>query len=179
MSKSIFDDFVSKNISQQRQDGIDWLSIRNEWLRQLEIFYTQVEIYLNEYVSSGKISITYGVKKIIEDKIGEYEAKNVMIVIGKIQVMLDPIGANLIGARGRVDMNGLKRKVKFVLVDADSTSPKITSRVYIRGENAPPKSEEPKKVTMVWKIATRPPKIEYIDFTQVAFYEALMSVANG
>lgn len=173
-----FDEFVARQ-SAVAQPEVDWVRKKEEWLSFLSDFYAQVEKFLHEYLSSGQIKLRCRTTKIVEEYIGEYEANTTVIDIGRSQITLDPIGTNLIGAKGRVDMNGPNGKVKFVLVDRNASSPGIWSRVWIHGEEPHP---EPPKVAVVewaWKIVTAPPNIQYIELTQESFFDALMEVANG
>lgn len=173
-----FDEFLERQ-SKMAQPEIDWAKKKEEWLSYLSDFYGQVEQFLQEYLSSGKIKLRYGITKIIEEYIGEYEAKTAIIDIGRNQLTLEPIGTNLIGAKGRVDMNGPNGKVKFVLVDRNASSPRILSRVWIHGEEPPSKLPEVAAVEWAWKIGTPPPNIQYIELNQESFFDTLMEVSNG
>jgi hypothetical protein len=66
-------------------------------------------------------------------------------------------------------------KVKFVLVNKNASTPKIN--VWIKGEQ-PPK-EEAKIIQWDWKIATPPPRIQYINLQQDTFLNALMELVGG
>jgi len=177
-TKTKFDEFVAKQ-SAAMQPEIDWAKKKEEWLSFLSKFYAQVEKFLGKYLSSGQIRLRYRAIKIVEEYIGEYEVKTLMIDIGRNQITLEPIGTNLIGAKGRVDMNGPNGKVKFVLVDRNASSPGISSRVWIHGEEPPLKLPEAEVVEWAWKIGTPPPNIQYVELNQESFFDALMEVSNG
>lgn len=174
-----FDEFVARQASRLQQAEIDWNKNREDWLNHLSEFYTLTSGFIDAYLTNGQIQIAYGRKRIVEEYIGEYEAKTATITIGKSQILFDPIGTNLIGAKGRIDMIGPNGKVKFVLVDGDASAPRISVRVSILGEEAPSKIEKPKEVKWTWKIGTPPPNIKYIELTQESFFDSLMEVANG
>jgi len=181
MGKKDFDDFLNKQ-AQEKNAGkqIDWDAKRNEWIEYLDQFYKTVEQFLSEYVENGKISYKYSEKKIIEDYIGEYSAKVIQIELGPHTIKLEPVGTNLIGAKGRVDLIGANGKVKFVLVDKTSSGPRIKMTVWVNGEKPPADREEGKKdAEWGWKIATPPPSIQYIDLEQDTFFDALMEVVGG
>jgi hypothetical protein len=180
MTKKRFDEFVGKQSSETKESGIDWSKQRDEWLKYLAMFYKKVELFLQEYVSKGQIKIHYVTKKISEDNVGAYEAKSSIIQLGRNQIRLDPIGTNIIGAKGRVDMIGPNGEVKFLLVDRDAPAPKISVRVIVPpGLERPLEPEEPKRIKWAWKIATSPPRIKYIELQQESFFDAFMEVANG
>ncbi len=180
MGKKDFDNFLNKQV-QEKDAGkqIDWKAKRYEWIKYLDQFYKTVEEFLSEYLESGKINYEYSEKKIIEDYIGEYSVKVLQIELGPHTIKLEPIGTNLIGAKGRVDLMGVNGKVKFVLVDKSSSGPRIKMTVWVSGEKPPEKEEEKKDIEWGWKIATPPPSIQYIDLEQDTFFDALMEVVGG
>lgn len=179
MTKEKFDEFVAKQSSETKESEIDWSKKQDEWLEYLKKFYKKIEFYLQKYISREQIRITYGSKKISEEYIGAYEVSTAIICIGKNQVRLDPIGTNLIGAKGRVDMIGPNGKVKFVLVDKEASAPRISFQVWVQGEEPPPKADKPPKIEWVWKISTPPPRIKYVELNPESFFDAFMEVANG
>ena len=179
MTKNKFDEYVAKQSSETRESEIDSSKKRDEWLEYVNKFYKKVGYFLQKYLSGGQIKIVYGSKKISEEYIGEYEVSTAIIHLGKNQVRLDPIGTNLIGAKGRVDMVGPNGKVKFVLVDKNASAPRTSVQVWVQGEVPPPKADKPMKIEWVWKISTPPPRIKYIEFNSESFFDAFMEVANG
>lgn len=177
-NKTIFEEFVARQ-SEEKPLAIDWQAKKMVWLDFLEKFYKRVQGYLQKYIDDGQILLDYKTTRIVEEYIGEYEAKSAVLRIGKNQIRLEPIGTNLIGARGRVDMIGVNGKVKFVLVDKRSISPEIFVRERILGEELAPVPAPVEVVAWDWKIGTPPPNIQYVELTQESFFNALMEVANG
>ncbi len=181
MGKKDFEDFLNQQV-QEKDSGKekDWDAKRDEWIRYLDQFYKTVEQFLSEYIDSGKIRLTYSKKNIIEEYIGEYSVKVLQMELGPHTVKLEPIGTNLIGAKGRVDLIGANGKVRFVLVDRTSSGPKNKMTVRVSGEKAPEEEkEENKDIEWSWKIATPPPHIQYIDLEQDTFFDALMEIVGG
>ena len=129
-------------------------------------------------MKEGPINYEYSEKRIIEPYIGEYEVRVLQIELGSHTIKLEPIGTNLIGAKGRVDLIGANGTVKFVLVDKTSSGPRIKTKVSVNGEESP-KEEEIKDIEWDWKIATHPPNIQYIDLEPDTFFDALMEVIGG
>ena len=179
MIKKKFDEFVANQSSETRESEIDWSKNLDEWLEHLKKFYNKIESYLQKYVSGGQIRIAFGNKKIFEEYIGEYEVSTATVHLGKNQVRLEPIGTNLIGANGRVDMIGPNGKVRFVLVDENASAPGISVQVWVQGEVPPPEADKPSKIEWVWKISTPPPRIKYIELNSESFFDAFMEVSNG
>ena len=93
---------------------------------------------------------------------------------------MTPVGTFLIGAKGRVDVVGPAGRTRFVLVDSKASGPTLKVTVNIGGKpERPVVVSQPGKINWVWKIATNPPTIQYIELTQESLFQALMEVANG
>ena len=148
MANKNFDEFLERQASHTQSTKIDWAAELNEWIKYLNGFYETIESYLKPYVDEGKIEISYGKKKIFEESIGEYEAQTVTISLGANKLKLNPIGTNLIGAKGRIDLIGPNGKIRFVLVDSAASAPRISVRVYKNGEK-PPSEDKRQEVTSV------------------------------
>ncbi len=178
MNEHIFDDFVSKEAAAAERQ-IDWSRRLEEWKSYLSELYEKIEGFVQKYVSEEKMELSYHDKQISELYIGEYHVKSLTIKLGRNQIQFDPVGTNIIGAKGRVDMIGPNGKVRFVVVDKNLSGPRISARVSIRGEEPRSEEERPKVIEWVWKISTLPPAIKYIELEQEAFFDAMMEVVNG
>jgi hypothetical protein len=175
-----FDDFVARQMPKEKESKVDWTKQRKEWLVHLSDFYLKVEEFLSDYVVKGQIAINLGVKSIIEEGLGEYEVKTATIKIGTSEIKLEPIGTNVIGAKGRIDMTGSNGTVRFVLVEQDASEPRTSVQIWTGGKKPSPKQlAKPKKVKLAWKISTPPPQIKYIELNPESFFESVMAVANG
>ena len=180
MSKKDFDDFINKQAEvKAAEKPIDWIVQRDEWLEYLSKFYKKVESFLGEYLTAGKVIYNYSEIKMFEEYIGSYSARVLNIELGSHRVKLEPIGTNLIGAKGRVDLIGANGKVKFVLVNKNSSGPKIKVDIWIEGKKPPEKEDKPMVIEWDWKISTPPPRIQYINLEQDTFLEAIMEVVGG
>ncbi len=172
MGKKDFDEFLKKDQANAHiEPRTDWTKRRDEWLEYLGDFYKQVEEFLTEYLASGDVSMEYQDKYINEELVGHYPAQSLRLRIRGRDVILDPVGTNLIGARGRVDMTGPAGTVQFVLIGWD------VIRVRTR-----PETEAEAETNMpewVWKIAIPPPGIRYLDLNAESFPDALMEVINA
>ena len=134
-----FDDFVNQQhkMAGDTERSVDWPKQLDEWKRSLEKFNDLVTEFLREYIEQEKMRIEYAAKQIHEQYLGRYEVQAINIVIGNNKVYFDPIGTNLIAAKGRVDMNGPSGTVRFVLVPKDSTAPAIRVRIRWMTEFVP------------------------------------------
>ncbi len=64
-----------------------------------------------------------------EEYLGSYETKKLILNFNSDTVIFTPVGRNIIGARGRIDMEGKAGKVKFVLVGEGAMSPNIIASI--------------------------------------------------
>ena len=172
MSKKDFDDYLKKLETTDDESEIDWAKQKEEWLMNLTLFYQMIENYLREYKS---LIFEYNKININEEYIGTYEADSMTIKFRGNKVNFYPIGTNLIGSKGRVDMEGSASKIRFVLVDKNTTGPTVVSQI-LPCESAEVESHE---TEWVWKIATHPPSIKFVELNQDTFFDALMEVING
>ncbi len=176
-----FEDFVNRQhqAAKETERSIDWARELEEWRGRLDQFNNKVLDFLKIYVDQKKVRTEFVTKRIHERYIGRYEVEALKVTIGNAAVNFDPIGTNLFGAKGRVDMNGPSGTVRFVLVPANSSAPDV--RVRIRNEDDDPAHHEPEHTTTewTWKISTPPPNIRYIEFQEETFQTAVMEVVNG
>lgn len=179
MSNSTFKEFVEKQAKNSQEVKTDWVKKLDDWKRYLNQFYSMVDGFLKPYVDSKKIEIQRAGIDLQEEYIGAYTVSKLIIRLGENEVVLEPIGTNLIGAKGRVDMLGPKGQVKFVLVPKESRGPKVTVQTWIEGDEPLQKPEQPVISEWAWKIATPPPRISYIELEEESFQSAMMEVVNG
>lgn len=117
MANTAFREFIEQQTAPPAADSVvDWQQRRDEWLQHLDRFYKLVEAYMREYVDQGKVRLQRSTKKLHEEFIGDYSADTMALHIGANKIVFDPAGTNLIGAKGRVDLQSAKGTVKFVLV---------------------------------------------------------------
>jgi hypothetical protein len=184
MTKDEFRKFVAeKNESKNSSEPLDWSKEKDTYLKYLEILYSNVKSFLDEFVKGGKIEIYEKQIEIEEESIGKYHAKKMDITIGNKKVHLIPIGTQLIGCKGRVDMRGLNGLIKIVLVDSRMKSLRdhIKIATSIVSESKQPKEEknyDSNAVHWKWRLLTAPPGGKYIEFNEENFLEALMELAH-
>jgi hypothetical protein len=102
------------------------------------------------------------------------------IFLGSDKVILEPIGTLVIGARGRVDMIGPAGTAKFILTGKHANGTRISfgitgeNKVAMQARIEPAAADE-----LVWKLATPPPKVRFIELKPETFFSALTEVVNG
>jgi len=176
-----FDQFVKKQIKSSGAHGgkLDIEKEKAMWLEKLNQLYSLVKESLSEYITDGSIELEFSDIALTEELLGTYIVQEARIAVGQQIVKLKPLGTFLIGARGRVDMIGPRGTTRFTIVPPGARAPQVRVTIVLPGETAPtPEPIEPPE-TWVWKIATPPPRITYIDLTKESFREVLMGVVNG
>lgn len=177
-----FSDFVKQQIAPI--DDALMLTLAREkqlWLDQLAQLYLFVDEALAEFIVQEQIQVTRRSVDLYEEQLGAYSAQAATIRIGRQIVELEPIGTFLIGARGRVNMNGPRGIARFIIVSKDASSPRWRVDIQSPGQagsaSSPPEAFKPED--WVWKISTPAPRISYIELTPESFQEMLMGVIDG
>ncbi len=177
-----FSDFVKQQVGPT--DDATTLTLAREkqlWLEQLAQLYRFVDEVLAEFISQKQIQVTQRSIDLYEEQLGSYSAPAATIRMGRQIVELEPIGTFLIGARGRVNMNGPRGVARFVVVPKDASSPRWRVDIQTPGQalSAAPSHAAFKAEDWVWKISTPAPRISYIELTPESFQETLMGVIDG
>ena len=177
-----FDEFVRREKSSAAaQSQIDWDKERSEWIAYLDSLYKKIESFLKKYKDDGSIQTEYKEVDLYEENLGTYPVRNMLIHIGRRVIKLTPVGTLLIGSKGRVDVEGPSGKAALALVDKNAVGLRPVIRVSIvePKEKREPEVESPRKIVWVWKIATPPPAVKYIELSAESFYELIMEVSNA
>lgn len=84
---------------------IDWGAKRDAWIAAVNDLYRTIE---GDYLKAAKadVEITRPDKVVTENYIGEYHVQELVLRVGDEQVVFSPKGANIVGARGRIDVEG-------------------------------------------------------------------------
>lgn len=182
MAVKEFDEFVKR---QHETGQVDWDRERDEWLTHLDELYRKIETMLGVYISSGQISIRYKTIDLNEENIGSYQARQMILRIGRQEVDLVPAGTRFIGFKGYVDVIGSAGKASLVLTNPDRLftvqGPKITELIktvkeYRSNSKLVASSGE---IEWAWKILPQPPGRNLDELTRESFFQLLMEVTNG
>lgn len=173
MTVKEFDEFV------ERQNGtaaVDWDRDRDEWLAHLNQLYSKLESLLSKYISSGRISIRYKSIDLNEEGIGSYQARQMILRIGRQEVDITPLGTQFMLYNGIVEILGSAGKSSLVLVEKNRVSaiPKVLVQISPGG-----KPQDLPAEPLVWKVQTRPPQQHLDELTRENFFQLLMEVTNG
>ena len=190
-----FDEFVKRQQPDAREsERVDWGRERDIWLARLDALYGDIEGFLDQYTSSGQIDIRYRSIDLNEEDIGSYQARQMILRIGRQEVDMVPAGTRFIGFKGLVDVIGSAGKSSLVLANRDRQSalpqvtihipavgPKTRQLIETRNENQS-ESElvaSSGEIEWVWKILARPPERRLFEVTRESFFQLLMEVTNG
>lgn len=176
MGKKQLEEFINQKA--EEKDEISDAEILQDWLESINTLYEQVKRYLNSF--GDKVKIVINTKDIIEQRIGRYKAPVLEINIAGEKVSLIPVGRFILGAQGRVDMLGKYGTVKLLRVPVESTGPKFTITEREEGETTKDKQIEQNEASreLIWKRATEPPKIKFIDLNEESFSDFLMEIIH-
>jgi len=182
MGKEKFEEFIKQSNTQNKQ--INWEEKKQCFIEQVDKFYNIIDKYLEPF--KDKIEIKDGATTIYEENLGSYKIKKRSVNIKNNIVEFIPVGTTLIGAWGRIDMEGPNGSVKFVLVPENSIAPKVETSILLTDEDKKMWEERQKKeaeiiknTRKVWKIATQPPNIKYLDLDEDIFFDKLMEIIDG
>jgi hypothetical protein len=178
MTKKDFDEFLLIKEKEQKDiPEIDWEAEKDEWLLYLDKLYELFENFLNDYVKKGKIKIAYDEISLTEEYIGNYKAKRMTIEFAGEKITLKPVGTNLIGVKGRVDMIGKFSSAKIVLVDSRMKG--IRDRIFERETQKKDKKHQEETIIWEWRFVTAPPTRLYQPINEDTIYSVIMELSNG
>lgn len=180
MSLARLKNFIEEKRKKAEEEKINWEQEKKEWIDKLDELYRMIEDWLKDV----DIKIEYEDIELFEQRLGKYRTKKMVLDVGGERVELRPIGTIIIGAKGRVDVEGPRGKVKIVLVPKDAEGPAIRVRIFTSGADLKKELEEEKQKTAKpiqweWKIATPPPNVKCINLDKDTFSEILLGVVGA
>ena len=101
--------FLHEKKQQANPARIDWGAKRDEWIKAVNDLYDTIE---NEYLKDAKadVEITRRNTEVREFFVGVYEITKLFLSVGDEQVIFSPQGTNIVGAKGRIDVEGLRER---------------------------------------------------------------------
>lgn len=184
MSNVTFDEFVKRRLDEAKEnrakESVDWDKMRTDWEETLIELFAKMEGYLQEYIDSGRISVTREKTKVSEEHLGLYEVDKLTFHIGNERVVAKPIGRLMIGAQGRVDLIGPRGVLRIVVLEEGG--PFLRTRIEIDD-----KVEEETERPLIsagdipkagWYISTIPPRVTTTALNKDSFRDALMELSD-
>ena len=114
--KSLTDFLREKKERDEEQGGeVDWEAIKDKYLADLEALYGQIEDWLKTPISDGVVAPTRDKTVLKEEHVGQYNAESLVLTVGRSSVRFRPVGAVIVGAKGRVDVLSGRQSVMLIL----------------------------------------------------------------
>lgn len=113
-----------KKLSERRKESaIDWDQIKTAWVAAVDKLYGDIENWFNEYLNEGYMISKLSKINLSEEFLGNYEISSLELFLGDKSkedveevIVLEPIGRNVIGANGRIDIYLRGRKSEKALL---------------------------------------------------------------
>ena len=148
---------ILKKASEEK-NTIDWKAKQKKWLAEVDNLYKLVNKWLAPFVEKKYVNIEREVSQLVEDFVGPYAAHKLICTVGKNKIVFQPIGMNIIAARGRVDILGPRGQKIMLLLLGENEVPAVTVSINLRHpmeklnkDIATPEKVEP--LTLVWKVS--------------------------
>lgn len=109
--------------------NIDWGAKRDAWIKAVMALYHTIR---EDYLKSAKddVEIAQSDKVVMENYIGEYHVPELVLRVGDEQVIFSPKGTIVVGAQGRIDIQG-DRGDATILWQGDDRWNLVVSRVPV------------------------------------------------
>ena len=112
-SSAAFKIFLEQK-QQSGNDKFDWTKRKNQWISSIEDLYTLVTTWLEPFKRDKLLSMKITMIDLTEDYLGNYKVPRFDIYIGNNIVSLIPRGTLIVGAYGKIDMQGPKGDIILV-----------------------------------------------------------------
>ena len=140
----------------------------NFYIERVEDLYRLVNNdLLADLREDGLFESTYIDTDIVEDGLGKYSTRSMLVKMGHLRVELRPYGTEVIGARGRVDMwvNDNDESAMLILVPNNVNSPQEPIRSDAQD--------------WVWKLVERKiSRVSYQQLTSDLFQKKILTLAS-
>lgn len=94
---------------------IDWDDRRARYVSAVDDLYNQVAKILAQPLAAAAVKIERRPKQLTEDYIGTYAVDDLILRIGQEQVRFSPVGRNVAGTSGRVDVIGDQGEASLIV----------------------------------------------------------------
>lgn len=176
-----FDSFVQQQQDKKTELNEFWGRERDQYIEYVNYVYKNVEEFLAEWTSTGGVTIQYHEHEIHEENTGVYYVRKCIIAIGNKFIALTPVGTQLIGTKGRIDISGPFGRSRLILADKDATGLRFRVRHVDPNdpEDAKKDQAQEKEIDWTWKIVSNPPNMKFHDFNRENFLSKIMEISNA
>lgn len=101
---------------------IDWDVKVEEWKTSVVDFYEKIQDWLTDYIKDGYIKTKKSEITLFEENTGNYAISKLELLFADKCAVFEPVGADVIGAEGRIDfyLRGEKGKKYMLILTKDN-----------------------------------------------------------
>lgn len=123
MPQNKLSEFFREKQAKATPTDIDWTAKRDAWIRAVETLYdTITKDYLGLADIADIVQVDRKRKTVQETYIGTYSIDEMTLAFGEELVIFSPKGVNVVGAAGRVDVQGDRGEATLVRQAGDRWS---------------------------------------------------------
>jgi hypothetical protein len=121
MAKDQLLQFFSDKTKKAKPDHIDWTAKRDAWVNAVQEFFRTIE---EDFLKAAKevVEVTRTDKNVSEEPIGAYRIPELRLRVADEEVVFSPKGANVVGAKGRIDVRGDRGEATILWQEGDRWS---------------------------------------------------------
>lgn len=108
---------------QAERSPIDWEKRKKWWVGQVDSLYTLLRSTLKPAEEAGALEVVRRPIQLREEALGEYSVDQMLLNFGGAKVVLRPVATVIVGAVGRVDVNGPAGSARLILATPDDEEP--------------------------------------------------------
>ena len=108
-------EYLSKRRKDEEKSKRVWAESVQKWHRALADLYDHVETWTAASQTAGLLQCCREPVRMDEEEVGAYETERLVMCFGPTRLTLEPKGMRIIGANGRVDLEGRGKSIKLVL----------------------------------------------------------------
>ncbi len=179
-----FDEFVKKEVAQAEDlkayNEINWPRKLETWRGEVEGLLSKMERYLKVYIDDGKINAHREPIELSEPNVGSYDTEELILKIGIKRVVARPMGMQLIGAKGQVDLIGPRGIIRIALLERGGPKREVAILEFNQfvEDNGGFKYRNSDIDKQGWYITSPPPDITVTALNKETFQEAIMELAD-
>jgi hypothetical protein len=145
-----FGEMLATKALEAEEDKNNWDIRKAIWLKSIDDFYSNINLWFDEYKNEGLLKIEDKEINLDEQFIGRYTTKLLEIYLGNDIITFTPRGTLVFGGYGRIDLKGPKGDALLI-------------------------EQEWNK----WKFAKRTPALKYIDVNEESLKKVIQEIING
>lgn len=158
--------FLRDQLQSTDEQKHDWDVRRQEFVAAAQDLLSQVQDLLRPLADQGLVRFVPTTAELSEWHAGRYTAPGLVASLGSAEVRLTPVGAEIAGAYGRVDLEGPQGEVPLLWLPAEAPGPG-------------PNSRRAKDIKRTWRLAVSAPRAQYIELNRDSLSSAIMGVLGG